>query len=138
MTPLEKVKAECRRVIELANMATPGPWEWDGARMVDYGEPGSPDMQLRIPECSWLTGGAFMMGNDNAENRGIDGEFITTSRTFTPAAAKALLATIGALEAAQSAMNSVYTQTQRQDDILQAGLSKVHSALEAIIAHFNE
>lgn len=115
MTDPTTIKAECRRAIELGEEATAGPWHWVNAETdtpvdFDAADPSIvPDSQethiggrlsLRT---TWEEGeGWAKLPKFIAENEegGLkaDHQLIAFSRTFSPAAAKALLIAIEALE----------------------------------------
>lgn len=74
---LEQIKAECRKVLELSEKATPGPWKNSNFEIVQ---------DLEIP---WLVA-KFASPADRS--------FISYSRTFTPSAAQMMLTMIESLE----------------------------------------
>lgn len=74
---LEQIKAECRKVLELSEKATPGPWKNSNFEIVQDSE---------IP---WLVA-KFASPADRS--------FISYSRTFTPFAAQMMLTMIEGLE----------------------------------------
>lgn len=79
---LERIKAECRRVIALASAATPGPWETGVASYQVYAN------GKHVAE----------MQNATSCERDDDAAFIAESRTITPKAAQATITAIEALE----------------------------------------
>lgn len=64
--------------MKVCEAATAPPWAWDRMRI------NKDDGYISIPECSYLTGGAFACVNDNAENRGNDAMFIMVARDALP------------------------------------------------------
>lgn len=90
MITLEDIKAECRAVIALADKATPGPWVENATR----NEVQTPH-RLTVATCLPTT----FAQDRSSEHANL--QFITRTRTFTPAAAKALLVAIDALESMQ-------------------------------------
>lgn len=84
-TALDALKADCRRAIELADKATPGPW------ISDEDDEGS---FVETPErCITNTGTQE------------DARFLAHARTFSPSAARRLLTAIEALEATIERLN---------------------------------
>lgn len=83
MTTIDQIKAECQKAIELGEKATAGPWESKADGRITV----SGDIILE-------TVGARTTWQEDYANC----DFIAHSRTFSPAAARALLAMIGQLE----------------------------------------
>ena len=79
---IEAIKAECLRAIELTEAATPGPWHTDSARGVMT--------PAEMPVC-------YPFGTLEEEEK--NAAHIANARTFTPKAARCLLAQIDMLEA---------------------------------------
>lgn len=94
MTKIEQIKQACRLAIELGDAATEAPWEASDKCDKDQwyvlnhitDEEGAPDTAV-VCRMSWPY--------DEDKH---DAAFIAQARTFTPAAARALLASIEALE----------------------------------------
>lgn len=88
---LERIKAACRKAIEFGENATSGPWsqsEVEDGRWINNSQKASEGYRLI---CA-------MSGSDYQR----DAAWIKHARTFSPAAAQALLTAIEALERADS------------------------------------
>lgn len=90
-TKLAKIKVACRLAIELGEKATPGPWsdESDWPRVFSYAQ-GHPVKQ--VAQCCERIVKRTKIGAS------ADTAFIAHARTFSPAAAQALLTAIEVLE----------------------------------------
>ena len=92
---IERVKAECRKVIELGEKATPGPWDNEAGPYVYARIPGGRPNGEYILQVTCVNGaGKPLTREQNTANAA----FIAQSRTFSPAAARALLVAIEGLE----------------------------------------
>jgi len=81
----EQIKAACRKVIELAEKATPGKWFSDGKP-----EHGCCwDVMIELHDSRVREDGGINPNTSVAESSIDDAAFIATARTFTPAAARA-------------------------------------------------
>lgn len=100
MTTIEEIKEECRQIIALASIATPGPWMHDTSQG-HVGDVCTPDTdsiamtQERIEIARRCGDGHRIEQN---KQRNINAAFIAASRSFTPKAAKAMLVLIRQLE----------------------------------------
>jgi len=93
------IRAKCVELLELAKQRTPGRWEWEGLKRRNYEDDnGNVIDYAYVPECSYLTGGAFMCANDNAENRGNDALFIASAAGPFEAALASTVAAIDKLD----------------------------------------
>lgn len=99
MTTIDQIKQECRAIIALAEKATPGPWRCAATFFI-----GDSNNQ-RVAE---LMGAKYAI--QNVEN----GDFIATSRSFTPRAARALLNTIEYIQGNAEPGRSGYLSAQSQ------------------------
>lgn len=93
---LERIKAALRESIELADKATPGPWEVDKATTWDQ--------SIAVQPCVFQR---------NAWTSNEDAAFIAHARTMTPLACKALLTAIEGLE---QALNGIGNTDDRMSD----------------------
>lgn len=92
MTTIDQIKAECQRAIELGEKATPGPWEQS------YGN--RPYVLKRDESGGYLLAD-FNSFTADVEQCSSDAAFVAHSRMLSPAAARALLIAIAALETCQ-------------------------------------
>lgn len=110
---LEKIKAACRKAVELGEKATAGPWAalpTHLAGTIPYIEPPS-----GAPVCRMLFDSEQSLSNAS---------FIAFSRTFTPFAASALLTAIEGLEG--------IANNYRGDGVQRRALSHLHSITELL------
>ena len=97
---IEDIKEECRAIIALASIATPGPW-MHATSQVHVGDVCTPDTdsiamtQERIEIAQRCGEGHRIEQN---KQRNINAAFIAASRSFTPKAARAVLDLIAILE----------------------------------------
>lgn len=87
MITIEDIKAKCHRAIELGEAATEEPWEDDGTQSLWH-------PYSRPEEVTGYEGEHISLGKLEIP----DLKFIAHARTFSPAAAKALLASIQGYE----------------------------------------
>ena len=88
---IEQIKEQCREAINHSVVATPAPWTYRGARTVKKSN--GYRIRLEGPKVA-----APEVWNTIDDGLSRDSHFIAHARTFSPAAAKALLATIEWLE----------------------------------------
>lgn len=85
MTAIDEIKNECRAIIAQAEKATPGPWKlWGMSVLHDPTGNGSV-----TKDCFRVASTGYSDGDGRPRTN--DAEFIASSRSFTPRAAKALL-----------------------------------------------
>lgn len=95
---LALIRAECHRVIELEKAATAGPWKVINASFGPYGSQpriSTSDETTKVADLPALTNAGGQI-NIRAEEIAANATFIATSRQFTPAAAKGVIAQIDA------------------------------------------
>jgi hypothetical protein len=115
MTTIEDIKNECREIIKLGEDTTGGPWEHTVKCYIQSGKE-------VVADCHWTQKGE-MRQNAN---------FIASSRSFTPRAAKALLATIDALEDVASSDGDPHVDESAEYWAKEASSGKAKAALETI------
>lgn len=83
---LARIRSDCERAIELGEKATPG--QWRAGDVTEHSDCSQSHYPVFWPDC----------GNGAHVAREADAAFIAHSRTFSPAAARAVLTTINGLK----------------------------------------